>query len=180
MGFRTCRWIHERLARSCYELQSLLFSSFGCTAYIQFISSLHAVCTISVCLASSPRPNVNLTLLFVVCDAYFNTCLQPGWAVALKSSASGWQIYGGTTSNPGTVELSNYIYSLFSIVGFTRVTSPWLLHLPLRIYGSLVTSSAMMSLSLWQSECCATSPSWCNCWALLQRQRPPEPLFPVQ
>jgi len=38
-------------------------SPFGCTPYIRYKSSLRVVHTISVCLTSSPRSNVNLLLL---------------------------------------------------------------------------------------------------------------------
>jgi len=38
-------------------------SPFGCTAYIRYISRLHVVHMVSVCLASSPRSNANLFLI---------------------------------------------------------------------------------------------------------------------
>ena len=76
-------WIYERSARSCYELRSArcsFVSPFRCIAYIRFISSLHFVCTVSVCLTSSPRSNVNL--LFILWIATF---IPTAWLIGVVS-----------------------------------------------------------------------------------------------
>jgi len=64
-------WIYERSAShmlwapSC-AIYLLLFSSFGCTAHIRFISSVHTVYTGSFCLTSSPRSNANFIAIWVL------------------------------------------------------------------------------------------------------------------
>jgi len=76
VSFKRC-WINEpseshmQWAPFRAVHQFLLFSTFGCTAYIRFISGLHVVHTVSVCLTSSPRSNINL-LFYLCCDAYFD------------------------------------------------------------------------------------------------------------
>ena len=44
---------------------SSYYSPFGCTACIQYKSSLHTVHTLSVCLTSSLRSNINLLIICV-------------------------------------------------------------------------------------------------------------------
>ena len=57
VGFTSAQQGH---ATSSVPRHALLYPLFGCIAYIRFISSLYFVCTVSVCLTSSPRSNVNL------------------------------------------------------------------------------------------------------------------------
>jgi len=70
VGFTSAQQGH---ATSSVLRHALLYPVFGCIAYIRFISSLHFVCTVSVCLTSSPRSNVIL-LFYCDCDVYSNTC----------------------------------------------------------------------------------------------------------
>ena len=89
-------WVLSKVMLSCTVLYwpaqtPFCCSPFGCTAYIQYISSLHVVHMISICLTSSLRSNntnINFSHLFNLWPLFQQRSIQCPWAAAPSGRAN--------------------------------------------------------------------------------------------